>query len=99
MSRIVLEGNSDEVSEVVVGWDPPLSCWFAQVYGPEPSDDEEWEPFIWEFPITGKELLRIIDKYASSEDPKFEQVKASISAGVDPGSKRFVAEVPGPTIH
>lgn len=43
MSRYVIE--DDGRREVVVGWDPPLGTFFAQVFAPQLSDDE-WE-LIW----------------------------------------------------
>lgn len=44
MSRHLIVKNAD--GEVVVGWDPPLGTFFAQIFGPEPEDPDEDENLI-----------------------------------------------------
>lgn len=65
MSRYVLEAT--ERREVVVGWDPPLGTFFAQIYAPQAEDDEE--EAIWWIGYQPHEVptLRELDEALASQ--------------------------------
>ena len=67
MSRHQLPAKSLRY-EVVVGWDPPLQTYFAQVYDTEGKQDEQ--PFIWlgadGIAVTWKTIALTISPYAST---------------------------------
>ena len=66
MSRVSLPGKDATVLEVVIGIDPPLQCWFVQVYGPDPGPDEEHDPFVWHDIASRSQVIEAMIKSAST---------------------------------
>jgi hypothetical protein len=85
MSRVSLKGKSDAIHEVVVGIDPPLKAYFAQVYGPEPSDPcADWEPLVWFSVATRTQVLETMKQYADMNDPLAKRAYDYIVLDLDP---------------
>jgi hypothetical protein len=89
MSRINLTPKIPN-HEVVVGFDPPLQTFFAQVYPPEPDDENaDHAPLMFKAQWTREEVLDVIDTYAAN-DQKTQKVRQAILMDLDPG--RVVAQ-------
>jgi len=94
MSRCILPVNETGkfcgIVELVVGLDGPMGHWFYQCYGPE---DEDGEPtFIEGDGLSGcsrNDLLRIIQKYADSDDSGVTRVATQIALDLDPKDARI----------
>jgi len=66
MGRISLEGKDETITEVVVGWDPPLNCFFVQVYRAVPDDCDDDSPFMWRWPVSLQDALAVVKVYADT---------------------------------
>ena len=81
MSRISLPGNNPKIYEVVVGYDPPMQCYFAQVY----LKDQE-EPAVWEVQASQAQALKVLEDYADMTNARAKDAYNKIEGDFDPGS-------------
>tara|TARA_Y100000310_G_C20350540_1_gene654129 strand:- start:234 stop:560 length:327 start_codon:yes stop_codon:yes gene_type:complete len=91
MSRCYLKSKDNKT--VVVGIDPGLECWFAQVYleaslfiNEEYEEEIGEDEIILEYPVCSRnKLLEVIEKYTDTEDPYTKQAIHYIILDYDPG--------------
>ena len=83
MSRVILESTDPTIESVVVGIDPPLGCWFAQVYNAAPTSEEN-ELRIWKDIASQSEVIEVIKKYADLKCPRTQKVLEYVVMDLDP---------------
>jgi hypothetical protein len=88
MSRYEFQGRDPQHS-VAVGWDNPLSTYFAQVSRPVDDDDEEDPILLWvgaDRPreiLTPEDLARHLAPFADLPPEMIDQLRADRTAKLD----------------
>lgn len=79
MSRRIL--RHDDEYEVIVGWDPPLRVFFAQVY--DKSVHEDGNPIVWREDSKASPVLAAVEPYVDgSFDAAYKQLQRDFEGNV-----------------
>jgi hypothetical protein len=85
MSRVSLPGNDPSISEVVVGIDPMMECWFFQVWGVDPDTGLEDEPTVLNDSASRSEMVDAMNMYVDMTNERSNRAYGRIVMDIDPG--------------
>ena len=84
MSRCLIKPK-DQNHQIAVGIDPPLQCWFIQVFDLAYEKIKKEEKLIIDLDSSSRwPIIEIINEYADLEDSYAAQVKDYIAMDLDP---------------